>query len=163
MLFFYGTIGLFLFGGEMNTEFMEKYEEITGDELDEDTLIFNFNDPLNAFLFFLNVTFAGYIENFNILLVVQESISDSSWKFVLVKLWLYSFYVVMEMVLLNILITFITGLMGVYEENTAGDKDEEDEIRRNQDFIDFLIDKERKDDDEKTVYFDENNNDKGKS
>lgn len=77
MLFFYGTVGFFLFGGVMNTEFLEKYEEITGDELDEETLIFNFNDPLNSFLFFLNVNFSGYVGNFNLLLVVYKSISDS--------------------------------------------------------------------------------------
>ena len=131
MLFFYGTIGLFLFGGKMSTEFLAIYEEITGDELDEETLIFNFNDPLNAFLFFLNVNFSGYVGNFNLLLVVYRSVSDSDFKFTIVKIWLYSFFIVTEMVLLNILITFICGLMGAYEGNTEEEKNLEEEIRRN--------------------------------
>jgi len=119
MLFFYGAIGHYVFGGMINTEFLEKYEEITGDEFDEGELIFNFNDFFNSFLFFLNVNFSGYVENFNNLLIVYKTISDSDLKFLIVKLWLYSFFIVTELVLLNILIGFICGLMTKYEENTT--------------------------------------------
>ena len=71
ILFLFGATGLFLFGGLMNTEYIDKYEEITGDGIDEDSLIFNFNDILNSFIFFFNTNLAGdYMGALNTALVL---------------------------------------------------------------------------------------------
>jgi len=77
ILLAYGGIGFFLFGGIMNSDFIETYNELTGDEIDEETLRFNFNDVFNSFMFFFNINLAGYVENINLLLVVFRSYNSS--------------------------------------------------------------------------------------
>lgn len=58
-MFFFGAFAMYLYGGLLNTEFKGKYEEITGDEIDDDFLIFNFNDITNSFLYFFNINLSG--------------------------------------------------------------------------------------------------------
>lgn len=126
ILFLYGAAGLFMFGGLMNTSYIEKYEELTGEEIDEETLIFNFNDILNSFIFFFNANLAGeYMDALNTTLVLQKSQSDSNFKFLMVKLWFYSFMIITEFALLNVLIGFICGLLDVYTENNKEETEKE--------------------------------------
>lgn len=74
ILFLYGAAGLFMFGGLMNTSYIDKYEELTGDGIEEDALIFNFNDITNSFIFFFNTNLAGdYMGALNTTLVLQKS------------------------------------------------------------------------------------------
>ena len=128
----------------MNTEYIDKYEEITGDGIDEDTLIFNFNDILNSFIFFFNTNLAGdYMGALNTALVLQKSQSNSDFKIILVKLWMYSSMIITEFALVNVLIGFICGLLDVYTGNNEEETQKEMELARNQTLIDKLLDKER--------------------
>ncbi len=140
ILFIYATIGMFIFGGILNTEFMDTFEELTGDEIDEETLIFNFNDMMNSFLFFFNMNNAGYVENINLLLVAYKSIEDSAFKFLLVKLFLYSFYFMTELAILNILIGFIGGFMETYLDTTDEDHEAAKLKASKMTFLDVITD-----------------------
>lgn len=46
----FGTIGISVYGGNINSGSPAVYERTYGDELDETTMMFNFNDYYHAFL-----------------------------------------------------------------------------------------------------------------
>jgi len=52
LIFFiiYATIGISVFGGNVNSGSPEMHEKIYGDELDENMMLFNFNDYYHSFL-----------------------------------------------------------------------------------------------------------------
>ncbi len=50
LIIIYGVIGLALYGGNLNSGSPEVYEEIYGEEIDENMMIFNFNDFYHSFL-----------------------------------------------------------------------------------------------------------------
>lgn len=58
-------LGMFFFQGELNTSFMEKYEEITGDVIEEDYFNNNFNDQINSFLYIFIVGLNGSYTDFS--------------------------------------------------------------------------------------------------
>lgn len=55
----YSVIGMFLYSGILNTTFIEKYHEVTGEDIDEGYFLFNMNDLFNSFIFFLNISMNG--------------------------------------------------------------------------------------------------------
>lgn len=55
----FSMITVVLFSGAINTEYIEKYERITGDVIDEDYLKLNFNDTLNSFIYWTSNSFLG--------------------------------------------------------------------------------------------------------
>lgn len=150
VILLYATFGLFLFGGVMNTEFIDQFEEITGDEIDEGTLLFNFNDMVNSFLFFFNMNMSGYMGNIQIGLIAYRTHNESNFKFLMVKFFFYSYLVITEFILLNVIVGFICEFIGMYQGNTEDMKDKETEIQRNQTIIDLMLDKERMDGDERS-------------
>lgn len=150
VMILYATAGLFLFGGVMNTEFLDKFEEITGDELDEGTLLFNFNDMVNSLLFFFNMNMSGYMGNIQIGLIAYRSQNESNFKFLMVKFFFYSYLIITEFILLNVIVGFICEFIGMYQGNTEDEKEKETEIQRNQTIIDLMLDKDRMDDDERS-------------
>ena len=105
---------MFLLGGTINTSFIEKYHHITELKIDEQNLRFNFNDSFNSFIFFFQIIISGYIPNFNLLLTAYLTVSDSYIKFFCVKLWIYSYFLVAELCLLNVVIMYIGGIVGTY-------------------------------------------------
>ncbi len=117
VLIFYGTLGMFLFGGVMNTKFLGVFEELTGDELDEEMLMFNFNDIINSIIFFFNMNLAGYIENIQIGLVAWRAQNSSDFKLLMMRFYFYSFLIITEFVILNVIVGFICDFMGVYQGN----------------------------------------------
>ena len=48
-----------MYGGLMSTELIEKFEEVTGDVIDEDYLKINFNDSLSSFYYFMDIAIKG--------------------------------------------------------------------------------------------------------
>lgn len=140
----YSIIAQFLWAGLVNTEFIEKYEEATGDVIDEDYLKINFNDALSAFYYFMDYGLRGEYADLTISLMVLQKVRDpTNWKMVAVKLFGYSYMIIMEFSIMNILITFVGAIIGLYEEKSEEDIQKQKEQIRNQTLIDALLEKPR--------------------
>lgn len=152
----YSTISMFLYGGMLNTNFIEQYERVTGDVIDESYLLFNINDLINSFLYFLNIAitfdFFSLVTNFQVL---QYIVDPKPWKLFLIKIFCYSFFIVMELCIFQILIIFIAGLLDVYQANTNEELKKQEEVKRNQDIVDLFLDRERFDGEEKSYMVEE--------
>ena len=67
----YSIICSFLYSGVLNTEFLEKFEEVTGDEIDESYLMLNFNDSISSFYYIMDIALkGGYGDLINNLLII---------------------------------------------------------------------------------------------
>lgn len=99
---------------------------MTGDVIDEGYFLFNLNDLINSLIYFFNINMGGgYLGLVHQMQILQKSSDDAGWKMLIIKLWSYSFLIVMEMAILNILITFIGSILGLYEELHAAEKEAE--------------------------------------
>ena len=56
----FGTIGISIYGGNINSGSPEKFEKIYGGELDETLMLFNFNDYYHAFLTMFMIMQTGW-------------------------------------------------------------------------------------------------------
>jgi len=118
----FSMIGMFLYAGTINTEFLEKYEEMTGDVIDEEYLRLNFNDPINSFIYWLTYSMnGGYIDLVIAIQVLQKIVDPTPWKMLAVKMLSYAYMIVMEMAIMNILIVFIGAIIDLYNEKNQDD------------------------------------------
>jgi hypothetical protein len=148
VIIFYATFGLFLFGGVLCTNFTDIYYSMTKDELDEQVLTHNFNDSLNSMIFFLNMNMKGHMSFIQICLIAYKSNNpQSEFGLFVLKMFFYSYLIITEFIILNVIVGFICDFIGMYQNNLKEIQAEQDEIKRNQTLIDLMLDKERKDGD----------------
>lgn len=111
-----------MYGGILSTEFLDKFEEVTGDVIDESYLMMNFNDSIISFYYIMDIALkGGYGDLINNLLVLQKVIDPKPWKMLIVKLFGYSFLIIMEFSIMNILIVFVSSILGLYEGKNEED------------------------------------------
>lgn len=61
----------------------------------------------------------GYGDLITNLMVLQKVVDPTPWKMLATKLFAYSFLIIMEFSIMNILIVFVTSIMGLYADKNA--------------------------------------------
>ena len=134
ILLFYGVLGMAIFGGNIHSGFGESFEEITGDEPPEDWERFNFNDSMGAvnMLFLMNL--GGYLD---FIQLGMGTLNDTP-TFIIAKTYFYSFIILTELILINIIVGFIIDFLDVYMDNNSEQREEESKLAKKMKIVDIL-------------------------
>lgn len=143
VVLFYATVGMYLFGGIMNTGYPEVFEEISGEGLGEEAIRFHFNDLINACLYLVMMNLVGYLGFFDQGMVAVKTYTQSETKYFMTLMWFYSYLVVTEFVIISVIVGFIIEFLGLYQENVDDLAEEEGKIAKQQNFIDVLLDRNK--------------------
>ena len=135
ILLFYGVLGMAIFGGEIHSGFGDLFEENTGDEPPEDWERFNFNDPLSSLLFLFLQNLGGYLDFIHL----GMGIIPSTGLFVIAKVYFYSFIILTELILINIIVGFIIEFLDVYMGNNEDKRQEETNLYKKKKIVDILV------------------------
>ena len=141
IVLFYATVGMYLFGGIMNTGYPEVFEELSGEGLGEEAIRLHFNDLINACFYLVMSNLVGYLDLIHQGTVTVKTYSESETKYFLTLMYFYSYLVVTEFVIIAVIIGFIIDFLGLYQENVADLAEEEIKIAAQQNFIDVLLDR----------------------
>ena len=89
---------------------------MTGDEPEEEYLDLNFNDPISSIYYMIDIVLKmGYYEFVENILILQKVIDPQPWKMLFVKLFGYSFLIIMEFAILEVMMVFIFTIVDLYE------------------------------------------------
>jgi hypothetical protein len=135
ILLFYGVLGMALFGGSINSGFGELFESNTGDEPPEDWERFNFNDPIGSLLFLFLQNLGGYLDFIHLAM----GTIPGKGMFVVAKIYFYSFIILTELILINIIVGFIIEFLDVYMGNNEEQRDKEISMYKKKKIVDILV------------------------
>ena len=135
ILLFYGVLGMAIFGGSIHSGFGELFENNTGDEPPEDWERFNFNDPLSSLLFLFLQNLGGYLDFIHLAMGTIPGVG----LFVVAKIYFYSFIVLTELILINIIVGFIIEFLDVYMGNNEDKLNEELKLSKKKKIVDILV------------------------
>ena len=93
VVFFYGALGLLLFGGLINSRSIEEIDNEDYRGQFEDNIYFNFNDIINSFIFFFNMDLSGGYLSYKDLIILTGQLQGelSTFKLILLKFFAYSY------------------------------------------------------------------------
>lgn len=134
ILLFYGVIGMSIFGGRIHSGFQDAFNENTGEDPEDDWERFNMNDPLGALLFLFLQNLGGYLDFIHLGL---GTISDS-FLFNLARIYFYSFIILTELILINIIVGFIIDFLDVYMDNNSDIRENESKLAQKMKVVDIL-------------------------
>lgn len=113
MLFFiFGTIGISLFGGGVNTGSFKTFEEKYGDELSPHAVHFNFNDYYHAFYTLSTIMLSDWLESIKVSTISQPPSQ-------LINLFFIIFFFLSQLCFMNILFGFLVGSANSYLQTNA--------------------------------------------
>ena len=135
ILLFYGVLGMAIFGGEIHSGFGEQFEENTKDEPPEDWERFNFNDPISSLLFLFLQNLGGYLDFIHLGMGTIPGMG----LFVVAKIYFYSFIILTELILINIIVGFIIEFLDVYMGNNEEQRSEENTLYKKKKIVDILV------------------------
>ena len=128
-----------MLGGIMHSDFSGYYKEVTGDNFDSN---FNFNDIFNSILSFTATNIASsFLDNFGPGIVASMAISQGGFFQFMVRIFFYSYVIISELIVINIIVGFIIDFLNIYQDNNASRRIKEQVISKKQDFVDVMLDK----------------------
>lgn len=144
VLLFYATVGMTMFGGILNTGYPEIYEELSGgEEIDDEAIRFHFNDLINALLYLAVMNLTGYLDMINLSIVAVKTWSNSEFVFLFARLYFYSFLIITEFIIINVIVGFIIDFLDLYQSNVEDLSKKETAIENQQNIIDVLLDQNK--------------------
>ena len=139
ILIFYSLVAYSMLGGIMHSDFSGYYKEVTGDNFDSN---FNFNDIFNSILSFTATNIASsFLDNFGPGIVASMAISQGGFFQFMVRIFFYSYVIISELIVINIIVGFIIDFLNIYQDNNASRRIKEQVISKKQDFVDVMLDK----------------------
>ena len=111
ILLIFGQVGLFLYGGNINSNLPAKYNTKTGGGINDNYVLMNFNDTLNSMYYLFVLIFGANFHN--ILMICISSRDGMVWSAIsFVFFTLY--FMIGLMLVLNIIVSMILGFIGDY-------------------------------------------------
>lgn len=138
LLFAYSTICMSMFGGTINSAFPAAYRQLTGEDVEFDLQNMNYNDIFNSIstLCLIYLDYGMAIIHFS--LVAFRSQSASPTKFVFVKLFLYSFVIVANLIIFKLVVGFIIDFLQSYVASNQDKYQRQVSMFEKYDIIDLL-------------------------
>ena len=143
VILLYAALGMTMFGGIINSSFPDKFEEVMDAELDAEAVMYHFNDLPNAILYFVVMNVGGYLDNITQGLAATRVVSKSSVSLFLSRCYFYSFLLITELIIINIIVGFIMEFLELYAGNSDDLCKREAMIDKKQDVIDVLLDRNK--------------------
>lgn len=139
ILIFYSLISYSILGGVINSDFGGYYKEVTGNNFNSN---FNFNDIFNSLLSFATTNIASsFMANFGPGIVASMAVSQGGFFQFMVRIFFYSYVIISELIVINIIVGFIIDFLNIYQDNNAPRRIKEQVINKKQDFVDVMLDK----------------------
>lgn len=93
VVFFYGALGLLLFGGVINSKTIEEMDNEDHKGVFEGNMFFNFNDIINSFIFFFNIDLSGGYLGYKDMIILTGGLTGelTSFRLVMLKMLAYSY------------------------------------------------------------------------
>lgn len=134
----YGVISYSALGGAINSDFSFAYREATGSAYG---YTFSYNDLPSAMLSFAVTNIASsFTATFYPGLVAAQEKGAGPGALLFLKLFFYSYVVISELIVINIIVGFIIDFLNIYQENNAAQRIKENVIGKKQDFVDVMLD-----------------------
>merc|ERR1719213_1543360 len=111
VLLIFGQIGLFLYGGQINSNLPAKYEKKTGGGINDNYVLMNFNDTLNSMYYLFILIFGA---NFHNILMICIASRDGKVYSAISFTFFTIYFMIGLMLVLNIIISMILGFIGDY-------------------------------------------------
>lgn len=117
ILLIFGQVGLFLYGGDINSNLPAKYNTKTGGGISDNYVLMNFNDTLNSMYYLFILIFGA---NFHNILMICISSRDGMVYSTISFIFFTLYFMIGLMLVLNIIVSMILGFIGdyfsIYEE-----------------------------------------------
>lgn len=117
ILLIFGQVGLFLYGGNINSNLPAKYNAKTGGGINDNYVLMNFNDTLNSMYYLFILIFGA---NFHSILMICISSHDGMAYSAISFIFFTLYFMIGLMLVLNIIVSMILGFIGdyfsIYEE-----------------------------------------------
>jgi len=143
VILFYATLGLTMFGGVINTGFPAQFESIAGEELDAAEVRLNFNDISNSIVYLIIMNVSYYNTGIQKGLAAATVVNDSGLKMFFTRVYFYSFLLITELIIINIIIGFVIEFLELYANNSKDLLRREQLIASKQNIIDVLLDQNK--------------------
>lgn len=143
VVLFYATLGLTMFGGVINTGFPSKYETVVGEELDMAEINLSFNDLTNSMVYLVTMNISYFMTGIQKGLAASAIVSNSSFYLFLTRVYFYSFMIITEMIIIDLIIGFIMEFLEQYSNNSKELLLREQIIANKQNLIDVLLDQNK--------------------
>lgn len=111
VLLIFGQLGLFLYGGQVNSLTPDKYNKKTGGGISDNYVLMNFNDTVNSMYYLFILIFCA---NFHNILMICISSREGTTMSAISFTFFTVYFMIGLMLVLNIIISMILGFIGDY-------------------------------------------------
>ncbi len=143
VLTLYAILGMTSFGGlKHSTSFGETFEMYAGRGVPTFHQHLNFNDIINSFMTLFSLNFSGFLDTLQQLTVAYYHKHQNALSIIYVKAFIYSYFCITELIVINIIVGFVIDIMAIYLINTKEIKEAQDKKISDKKIIEYFLDKE---------------------